>query len=659
MTVPSTVNRNDYVGLGNTAVYAYSFRIEDEADLLVTVRDTDDVEATLVLGDDYTVSGVGDSDGGNITLLAGNLATDYALAIRRVVPLVQETDIRNQDSFLAEVHEDVFDRLTWIAQQQDEELGRSVRMPESIAASAFSPVLPASLLLTPGATIMVNESGTGFVVGPTADAINSAQDASIASGDPILQTLTLDQAMMRVTKETYGIEDTATAVSIVANGRNSADGYRGNGAGSVEVMGGFNAGTPDINNYAGRDSVALFVSNIGPAYMAASNGATTTYTATTVTCSSWTKYGGAAFDLNEVKIGDLVDTRHVTRKTGIVTAVTPGTGTITVNGWYVEGSANGTTGTPADGTGVYVRPNSKVWAVNGLAEIYTESHADNLCVAEFGALNKKAYSAGVLGCAVYNYGTASDGTLASGCFDMAAGFLASGRMLTGFQSSGSVDHGFLVFASLTVPSPTKGFWDGSSSTTAFGCSGGTHDWFLRFQGTGGSPTTYLSVAGNGAAEPGKLTTLGSVDTKEVLIRNQTGGSTYPAIGFTNAGAGALATLKYNHGSTRFEFSADVRVTGPYSVTAEHLEVRKVGSTDPYIDFTRNDTDDYAVRMQATADDTVTVSTPTGDGVLSGAFAIPQGAGAPGVGVMGHLYVDTTNHRLYVKENGTWKYAALT
>lgn len=39
--------------------------------------------------------------------------------------------------------------------------------------------------------------------------------------------------------------------------------------------------------------------------------------------------------------------------------------------------------------------------------------------------------------------------------------------------------------------------------------------------------------------------------------------------------------------------------------------------------------------------------------------ITSGAGAPGSDLDDDLYVDTTNNRLYVNVNGTWKYTALT
>ena len=191
MSISSSTNRNDYVGNGATDTYNYTFRIFDEGDLEVTIRDTSDVETTLALSTDYTVTGVGSSGGGTIVLVNsaqswldgdGDLKSGYALTIRRVLDLVQETDIRNQGAFYPEIHEDQFDKLVMIAQQQQDELSRSASMPVTVAASAFSPEFPASLPSNPGATIIVNDAGNGFELGPTADQISSANaDATAAA----------------------------------------------------------------------------------------------------------------------------------------------------------------------------------------------------------------------------------------------------------------------------------------------------------------------------------------------------------------------------------------------------------------------------------------------------------------------------------------------
>jgi|6_EtaG_2_1085325.scaffolds.fasta_scaffold03947_3 hypothetical protein len=177
MTIASTTNRNDYVGTNTTAIYNYGFKIFTKNDLLVTQKDTSSVESTLVVDTDYTVLSVGDVNGGTITLTAGNLATGYTLTIRRVRSLTQSTDIRNGGDFYAESHEDAFDHFVMLAQQQQDEIDRSIKSPESISSSAFSTELPTNITTGGGRALKINDAGTGFELGPTATQVAQYQDA--------------------------------------------------------------------------------------------------------------------------------------------------------------------------------------------------------------------------------------------------------------------------------------------------------------------------------------------------------------------------------------------------------------------------------------------------------------------------------------------------
>lgn len=188
MTLASATNRVDYVGNGAVDTYSYTFRIISNTDILVTVRDTVGVETTLTLTTHYTVSGVGDAGGGSVALVNGafdwldgdgDLKSGYALTIRRVRPLTQLTDIRNQGEFFPETHEDEFDILTMVDQQQQDEIDRSVKLPETVAGSGFTTTLPASIADNPGFAIVVNATGDGFDL---ADVGGLAVPLTIANG---------------------------------------------------------------------------------------------------------------------------------------------------------------------------------------------------------------------------------------------------------------------------------------------------------------------------------------------------------------------------------------------------------------------------------------------------------------------------------------------
>lgn len=148
MTIASTTNRNDYDGNGSTATYAYAFKVFNQSHLLVTIkRDSDGYEWTLTITTQYTVTGVGETSGGNIVLVddgsewmdgSSFLDTGYSLTVRRVVPLLQSTDIRNQGDFYPEAHEDQFDLLVMIDQQQQDELDRALKLTETSESGPFT-----------------------------------------------------------------------------------------------------------------------------------------------------------------------------------------------------------------------------------------------------------------------------------------------------------------------------------------------------------------------------------------------------------------------------------------------------------------------------------------------------------------------------------------
>lgn len=176
MSISTPASRNDYVGNSSTAVYAYGFYIFLASDLLVTVRKiSDGTETTLAITTDYTVSGAGARTGGNVTLVnaaqawldgSGNLITGYDITIRRSRPLTQTTDLRNQGSYFPETVEDTFDACVMIDQQQQDQINRSVKLPETVAASGFDTGLPANIATSAGYAIVVNGTGNGFSLSP-------------------------------------------------------------------------------------------------------------------------------------------------------------------------------------------------------------------------------------------------------------------------------------------------------------------------------------------------------------------------------------------------------------------------------------------------------------------------------------------------------------
>lgn len=160
MTVTNQVNKVIFAGTGAQTVFAYTFRIFEDSDLVVkTIVITTGVEVTLVLNSDYTVTGAGGPSGGDVTLLIAAPPSTQEIVIQRVLPLTQETDYVENDDFPAESHEEALDRLTMIAQQINEVSNRALVI--SINTSGLIITLPppeanSPIGWDPTATFLIN-----------------------------------------------------------------------------------------------------------------------------------------------------------------------------------------------------------------------------------------------------------------------------------------------------------------------------------------------------------------------------------------------------------------------------------------------------------------------------------------------------------------------
>ena len=119
MTISTTNSRNDYTASSSQTTFAYTFPVTAESDILV-YQDT----VLKSITTHYTISA---TPTGNVVFGTG-LASGVKVAIVRSLPLTQSSDYVENDPFSAETHEDALDRLTIIAQQIDEEVGRSLKL---------------------------------------------------------------------------------------------------------------------------------------------------------------------------------------------------------------------------------------------------------------------------------------------------------------------------------------------------------------------------------------------------------------------------------------------------------------------------------------------------------------------------------------------------
>jgi hypothetical protein len=129
MTVNTTnITSGPYTGTGTSDTFSYTFRVTDKTQLSVFETTAAGVRTELTVDTDYTVAGVGDDAGGTLTRVAGNLPTDYTWFIRSNYQSTQDTAFTSQGAFFPDVHENSFDKLTFLLQQIEDALGRAVRL---------------------------------------------------------------------------------------------------------------------------------------------------------------------------------------------------------------------------------------------------------------------------------------------------------------------------------------------------------------------------------------------------------------------------------------------------------------------------------------------------------------------------------------------------
>src|SRR4051794_7163077 len=107
MTVPTTINREQYATDGVTTVYTIHFPFFDDTDVNAIFVDSGGSATTLTLSTDFSVTGGNGSGGALITTTA--LANGGTLTVFRDIAYTQEDDYVENDPLPAATLEGGFD----------------------------------------------------------------------------------------------------------------------------------------------------------------------------------------------------------------------------------------------------------------------------------------------------------------------------------------------------------------------------------------------------------------------------------------------------------------------------------------------------------------------------------------------------------------------
>jgi hypothetical protein len=133
MTVSTTGTSVRYTGNSSTTSFPFAFQVLAATDLVVIKTEAaTGAETTLVKDTDYSVTLTdGGSGGGSIThpLSGSPLASTHTLLIKRVRARTQSSNFSGVGGYHPESHEETFDHLTMVAQEQQAELDVAIKAP--------------------------------------------------------------------------------------------------------------------------------------------------------------------------------------------------------------------------------------------------------------------------------------------------------------------------------------------------------------------------------------------------------------------------------------------------------------------------------------------------------------------------------------------------
>jgi len=124
-----------FVGTGLVSTYTFTFRILQKNDLVAITKDTSDAVVTLTLDTDYTIADtyVNNASGGQLVLTTV-LASGTELFLTRQTDLTQLVHLEEGSPMPSSVFEEIFDRLTMMAQEITYLTRKALHFPASTTA---------------------------------------------------------------------------------------------------------------------------------------------------------------------------------------------------------------------------------------------------------------------------------------------------------------------------------------------------------------------------------------------------------------------------------------------------------------------------------------------------------------------------------------------
>lgn len=199
MSVPSSILKNKYEGNGVQTAFDYDFKIFTKSQVLVK-KIVGTVETTLTVDVDYTITGVGDDNGGtvNYPISGTKLAAGQYIVIKPNFEFTQEVVLSNQQAFPPKTVEYAMDTLCMQIKQVADSMNRSVLLTDAYENTP-SELLDIILAVEPqyesalASAAAAASSAAGAAASQSA-AATSASEAAAYSVGWLKQTVTVNPA---------------------------------------------------------------------------------------------------------------------------------------------------------------------------------------------------------------------------------------------------------------------------------------------------------------------------------------------------------------------------------------------------------------------------------------------------------------------------------
>jgi len=201
MTIPSSVDRTDYVGNGSVDTYATTFAVMSTTEVRVFVENAGDgQDHELTLGVDYSAA-LNPAGLCSVTLTAGDLPNGLRLSLQRGLPFTQAVDPTASAAYSAAVMAVAIDRLAMQLQRLKGEVARCLRIPYLEAGGDGVTKIPSAAAERALKSLVFDANGNIAVGGTLAGSIFAT-----AFGQSLI-----DDASAAEARDTLGIPGTRVA----------------------------------------------------------------------------------------------------------------------------------------------------------------------------------------------------------------------------------------------------------------------------------------------------------------------------------------------------------------------------------------------------------------------------------------------------------------